>query len=188
MSATAVRPAPHSPSTDASAPTPTSRPSRGATPTKRSRWTRSLRLLVVDSAFLAAFIAVIDVPLTGLAIHEWLGLSIGVLIVAHTVQHMDWILATSRRFFARMPFVNRLNWIMMVVLWTAFVSALVSGLVISNVVVPALGIPTSTSPWWLWLHATSASVTVIATAWHLALNWRWIVNTVTRRRPRREAA
>lgn len=141
---------------------------------------RTLRLLAVDGAFFVAFVAIMDVTLTGLTLHEVLGLGVFALTVVHLVQHAGWVASTTRRFFSRCSLTNRVDYVMMVLLFVAFVAAAGSGLVISEVLVPATGLDMAASPFWLWLHVASATAIVWLTALHIALNWKWIVSTFDR--------
>lgn len=140
----------------------------------------NLRLWVVDVTVFTVFLLVMDVPLTGLPIHEWLGIGIGAALVVHLVQHGNWVATVTDRFRSATSFRNRLNYVMMAVLFLSFVTIIVSGLVISEAAIPWLGIQTAYSPFWLWVHLSSVNVVLLATALHLALNWRWIANSFNR--------
>jgi hypothetical protein len=140
----------------------------------------TLRLFLVDLAIFATFVLVMDVPLTGLAVHEWLGIAIAVGLIVHLVQHTNWIATTTRRMFAATSWRNRLNYLMMVALFLAFVTVIASGLIISEVALPWLGISTNPATFWVWLHLASVSAVIWLTALHVALNWKWIAITARR--------
>ena len=150
-----------------------------ATRPPRTR-SHTLRLFLVDAAMLAVFLLVLNVPLTGLAVHEWLGIAIGVGVTTHLVQHTNWVVSTTKRFFGATSFRNRLNYLMMPALFIGFVAVIASGLVISEVALPWLGIETAASDFWLWLHVVSVGWVIWLTALHLALNWKWVGNAVKR--------
>jgi hypothetical protein len=139
-----------------------------------------LRLFLIDLAIFATFVLVMDVPLTGLAVHEWLGIAIAIGLVVHLVQHTNWIVTTTRRIFSATSWRNRLNYLMMGVLFLAFVAVIASGLIISEVALPWLGITTNPASFWVWLHLASVSSVLWLTALHVALNWKWIATTVRR--------
>jgi hypothetical protein len=147
--------------------------------TRRSRH-HTLALFLIDAALFAVFVLVMDVPLTGLAIHEWLGIAIAVGLVIHLVQHTNWIVTTTRRIFTATSWRNRLNYLMMAALFVAFVSVIASGLIISEVALPWLGITMSPPAFWVWLHLASVSAVLWLTALHVALNWKWIATTLRR--------
>ena len=139
-----------------------------------------LRLFLTDLAIFATFVLVMDVPLTGLAVHEWLGIAIAVGLVIHLVQHTNWIVTTTHRVFSATSWRNRSNYLMMGALFLAFVAVVASGLVISEVALPWIGITTNPASFWVWLHLASVSVVLWLTALHVALNWKWIATTIRR--------
>jgi Domain of unknown function (DUF4405) len=49
-----------------------------------------------------------------------------------------------------------------------------SGIAISRVALPELGITTLQTPFWFRLHVLTAEVTVGLVPVHVALRWRWI--------------
>jgi hypothetical protein len=140
----------------------------------------ALRLFVVDIAVFVLFVLVMDVPLTGLGVHEWLGIAIAIGLITHLVQHTNWIVTTTRRLLFATSWRNRMNYLMMVALFLAFVAVIASGLIISEVALPWLGITTSPEGFWVWLHLASVSAVLWLTALHVALNWKWIVTTTRR--------
>jgi hypothetical protein len=131
-------------------------------------------------SLVVVFLLVMDVQLTGIAIHEWLGIGIGIGLVTHLVQHGNWLATVTKRFKAATSPTNRLNYVMTGLLFVAFFSIIGSGLVISEVALPFLGIVTSDSAFWLWLHIMSVDFVLVLTALHIALNWQWIAKTTKR--------
>ncbi len=139
-----------------------------------------LGLFLIDLAIFATFVLVMDVPLTGLAVHEWLGIAIAIGLVVHLVQHTNWIVTTTRRIFSATSWRNRLNYLMMGALFVAFVAVVASGLIISEVALRWIGITTNPASFWVWLHLVSVSAVLWLTALHVALNWKWVATTVRR--------
>ena len=151
---------------------------------------RTLKLWVIDVTLFAAFLLVMNVPLTGLTVHEWLGIAIGAGLVAHLVQHGNWLATVTHRFRTATSLQNRVNYVMTGLLFVSFVSIIFSGLVISEAALPWLGIATASSVFWLWLHLVSVNFVLLLTALHIALNWAWITNSFDRfvRKPLRARA
>jgi hypothetical protein len=141
---------------------------------------RTLRLYVVDALVLVLFALVLNVPLTGLAIHEWLGIALAVGLITHTVQHTNWVVTTTRRMMSATSLQNRLNYLMMVAIFIGFVSIIVSGLMISEVALPWMGITPPAAGFMLWIHLASVGWVLWLTVIHIALNWRWVVSTSDR--------
>ena len=149
-------------------------------PGPRARKNRSMRLYAVDALVMIAFVAVLNVPLTGLASHEWLVIVLGVGLIVHTLQHTKWITTTTRRFLSWTSFQNRVNYLVMVGIFFGFVSITISGLLISEVALPWIGLNPRGGSFFLWLHLSSVGWVIWLTAIHLAVNWRWIVSTTDR--------
>jgi len=151
---------------------------RTAQPTKRRR--RTVSLLIVDVILFVIFLLVINVPLTGLPIHEWLGILIGAGFIVHLLQHGEWIATTTRRFRSASSFQNRLNYLLTAGLFIGFASIIVSGLLISEVALPWIGFTPGGGTFWLWIHLASVGWVIWLTAIHIAMNWRWIAHTADR--------
>jgi hypothetical protein len=156
--------------------------------TRRRNHTKAL--FTVDLGLALLFVAVIEVPLTGLAVHEWLGIGIALGTGFHLLQHSGWAGTTLKRLLGRTSFRNRLNYLMMAAMFVGFATTIVSGLLISDSALPALGIHPPALEFWAWLHLASVVWVIGLTCLHLAINWKWITNTATRylgRRVTREA-
>ena len=151
---------------------------RPARPTKRRR--RTVSLFIVDAILFSVFLLVVNVPLTGLTIHEWLGILIGVGFVVHLLQHAEWIATITTRFVSASSFQNRLNYLLTAVLFIGFASIIVSGLLISEVALPWLGLTPGGGTFWLWIHLASVGWVIWLTAIHVAMNWRWIAHAADR--------
>ena len=146
----------------------------------RRGMSRTRKLWIVDASLFAAFLLVMNTPLTGIPIHEWLGIAIGAGLVVHLLQHGNWLATLTQRFRTATSFRNRLNYAMTGLLFFAFVSVVFSGLVISESALPWLGIATTSSAFWLWLHLVSIDFVLLLTALHIALNWAWITRSLDR--------
>jgi len=148
--------------------------------TARKGMSRVMKLWAVDVTLFVVFLLIMDVQLTGIAIHEWLGIGIAAGLAVHLVQHGNWLATVTQRFRTTTSFQNRLNYVMTGLLFFAFGTIMVSGLVISEAIIPWLGIQTTASTFWLWLHLVSVNFVLLLTAFHLALNWKWIINSFER--------
>ena len=157
---------------------PTIDVARAPRPPKRRR--RTAGLFAVDAVLFAVFLAVVNVPLTGLAVHEWLGIFIGVGFTIPLLQHGVWIVTTTRRFMTASSLQNRFNYLLMIGLFVGFASIIVSGLLISDVALPWIGVTPNGGTFWLWLHLGSVGWVIWLTAIHVATNWRWIAHAAER--------
>jgi Domain of unknown function (DUF4405) len=143
--------------------------------------------LVVDLLLSLGFIVLMSVPFTGLALHEWIGIGLLVVVLVHLLSQWDWTMATSRRLLGtltgRLRFTYLLNW----ALFFAVTLVMVSGLAISESALPRLGISVPRAPYWRLIHTLSANAILVLAGIHVGLNWRWVANSVRqlvgRRRP-----
>jgi hypothetical protein len=133
----------------------------------------------LDASLLTAYVLAYSIGFTGLAIHEWLGLGLGLALLVHLTLHWDWVVRTTRKLLGRGG-RDRLIWLVNLALLIAMTLCVASGILISRVSLSTLGISTPGGPFWTSLHSTTATVTLGLVAVHVALRWRWIV-TVGRR-------
>lgn len=124
------------------------------------------------------FLLVVNVPLTGLTLHDWLGILVGIGFIIHLQQHGEWIATTTRRFMSASSFQNRVNYLLMAGLFVGFATIIVSGLLISEVALPWIGFTPGGGTFWLWIHLASVGWVIWLTAIHIAMNWRWIGRSV----------
>jgi Domain of unknown function (DUF4405) len=148
--------------------------------------------LVVDLVLTIGFVVLMSVPFTGLALHEWIGIGLLLVVLLHLLSQWDWTVATSRRLFGtltgRLRFTYVLNW----ALFLSVTLVMVSGLAISEAALPRLGIALPRQPFWRPIHTLSANAILVLAGIHVGLNWRWVSNSVRqlvgRRRPVRQAS
>lgn len=89
----------------------------------------------------------------------------------------DWFVATARRSFRQMPGTLRLSAVLNTLLFVAMTLVTVSGVLISEAVVPGLAIGGTGRGFWRFLHTQAANATLIIVGLHLALHWRWLLGT-----------
>ena len=134
----------------------------------------------LDAIIFAGFLAALQPRLTGIAIHEWFSAAAAATLVLHVVLHWDWAVGLTRAFFKNLFHVSRLNYVVDALLFVTFTVVITSGLAISRVVMPALGIQLFSSRSWLEIHNTSANLALLLVALHFALHWSWVKNTFNR--------
>ena len=136
--------------------------------------------LGVDLALTAAFLAAIRPFFTGLTWHEWLGLAVGIGLVAHAVLHRRWLAGVTRNLTRRCPRRTQACWVLDAALAVGFVVIIGSGLAISRIILPALGIGPLISFELVAIHRLSSWVTLGLLGVKLALHARGIVHMVSR--------
>jgi len=134
--------------------------------------------LLLDTVMFVCFAVLLSWRLTGVAAHEWIGMALIAFSVAHLIVHWGWVegqIAAAVRGRRRLiPFL--LN----AALFVAMVATLVSGVVISKVVVPNALSP---GRYLVWhdVHESATTFTVIILGLHVALNWDHIRGWMRRR-------
>lgn len=146
--------------------------------------------LIVDSAIFLAFLVAMAPRFSGLVVHEWLGIAFGAAITTHLLLHWQWIVEVTKRFFSKAQWSARINYILNVLLFIDITLIIFSGLMISEVALPLVGIQLAQSGSWRGLHGTAANLFMVLVGLHIALHWQWIVNMFKRfvftpRMPRR---
>lgn len=136
--------------------------------------------LLLDVVLFLVFLMIYEEHATGITIHEWGALALASVAVVHMLLHWQWIVAFGKRFFQRIKGEIRFNYIVNSLLFVALTTVTFSGLMMSEVVMPVLGIEIGQNGFWHWLHALSADVSLGLMALHLALHWKWIFSTVQR--------
>ena len=137
------------------------------------------RNLILDILLLLALLVVSAPSFSGKVIHEWLGVALLLAVVFHLFLHWDWIVCVGKKYFSRLWQISRLKFFVDIFVFLSFLTASLSGLVISQNFMPALGLSfNATSLVWKRLHSLSADASVLLIGLHFALNWKWVVNTV----------
>ncbi|MGH7654135.1 MAG: DUF4405 domain-containing protein [Gemmatimonadaceae bacterium] len=107
-------------------------------------------------------------------LHEWIGLAFIPMFALHIVFSWSWIIGAWRRVRERTEQRARLNFLLNGALCVMMVVIIVSGLVISDYVLPAAGIRTVGTQRWQQLHNFTSSLILPVVGLHAGLNWIWI--------------
>lgn len=132
-----------------------------------------MRVLVVDALALVLYIVVSLPAMTGVGAHEWLGLGIGLVLLVHGAQHVDF---AGRLLTSRGAWRAKGRILLDAALVLSVAVAVLSGLMESGTVLPAFGFYAEGYYFWGPLHAASAKVLLALLVVHGALNlgsaWR----------------
>ena len=148
------------------------RPKRKLSETIKNFW--------LDIALFIAFIVDMNTRFTGIPIHEWLGIGFGIALIFHLLWHWNWIAATTKRLIKKLPTVQRLRYILDVLLFVDMVVVIATGIWISEVAIRQLGITMQPSPFFRQLHHVTADWVIWLVALHIALDWKWLVASFKR--------
>ena len=147
-------------------------------PTK-TRSTTKLKL-VIDIGIFIGFLVTMEPHSSGLTIHEWLATALIAVLIVHLLLSWDWIMQITRRFIGRINRQSRINYILNWLLFIDGTIIMLSGFMISESLMPALGIQLPRNFAWRGLHDLSANLFIVLLGLHTALHWNWIVDTFKR--------
>ena len=136
--------------------------------------------LWLDILIFIVFLIAMDPNTSGLAIHEWLTLSMLAALTVHLLLSWDWITKITSRFLGKMGTQNRINYILNWLLFVDGTLIMVSGIIISEVALPFMGIKLPMGFAWRRLHDMSANIGLLLLGLHTALHWGWIVTSVNK--------
>jgi len=141
-----------------------------------------LRFLVrLDSGLLLALIALEAPRGTGLSVHEWLGMFFALAVSMHLLVNWQWIVQTLRKILKPRRGRDALNLVLNGSLFVCMTFTVVSGLRISEIVLPLAGIQPSPFIPWHKVHKLFSMLSVGIVGLHLGLNWDWIVAAMRKR-------
>ncbi len=129
---------------------------------------------ILDAALMIGFLAAFFLDLTGLPLHQWLGIALGLTAVIHLVVHQKWVESVTHKFFGCCPMRTRLYYLLDAAIWVGFIMIILTGVVIST----WLNLPLFNYETWKNIHVFSSIATLLAVVLKLALHWRWIVKTM----------
>jgi hypothetical protein len=132
--------------------------------------TKQTSKLWVDITLFAGFIVAFFLDLTGVALHQWIGMLGGALAGYHLIVQWDWVEAVNRRFFGRTSGRARLYYLMDGMILIGFASIIGTGLLIST----WLNLSLTYSEAWRVLHILASIATLLVVLVKLSLHWRWI--------------
>jgi cation transport ATPase len=130
----------------------------------------------LDVTLLLSICALQTVRFTGLVLHEWLGLAMVGMVLAHLLLAWSWIASQSRRFFTLQSIRARINYLLNLILFAAVTAVIFSGILISQKAIPTLtGTKAAPDMDWRWdaLHNQFSAAVVMLVRFHLAINWEW---------------
>jgi hypothetical protein len=135
---------------------------------------------VLDAIALIVFLVAMNTALTGIPVHEWLSVLLGVIVLIHLLTEWDWTVHVVIRFFRRLARLARLNLVLDILLFVLFALVMLSGFLVSQSIAPMLGLHVPFGPTWRIIHAMSADAALMVLGLHVGLHWRWFVRAFKR--------
>jgi len=134
--------------------------------------------LLLDILTFAAFLIAMDPRSSGIAVHEWLTIALAATIIVHLLLNWDWITQATKRLFKNGLNDSCVNYILNWLLFIDGILIMLSGVMVSEAIVPALGFILPMSFAWRELHDMAANLFLVIMGLHLALHWNWIVTNL----------
>ena len=131
--------------------------------------------LVVDVAALAVYLVAANPALTGVGLHEWLGIGVLAVFLVHCAMHAG-SAGAALRGFGRIPWGAKGNLVLDALVLAAFMVVTVSGLLISGAVLPAFGLYAGGYYFWDPLHAIAAKALLALLLVHVVVHWKRLYN------------
>lgn len=138
----------------------------------------------LDAGLFLLFLLLRTPRLTGLPWHEWLAVAFFGLMLVHLLLSWRWIVTAIGRVVSPARLRDTVNLLLNVSLFVTTTGVIVSGLLISRVALPAVGIVTIDDRVWRETHNNWTDAMLVTVAAHIAMNFRWIINAVAPYLPR----
>ena len=122
---------------------------------------------VTDLAMTVLLLVLMAYPVTGQAIHEWMGIALFVLFVIHHLLNLQWLRSIGK---GRYPLARILQSALVLLLFLSMIAQTVSGIAMSRHALPFLNMPLSTSAARL-IHLSCGYWSFLLTSLHLGLHW-----------------
>lgn len=125
----------------------------------------------VDASLFTGFWIASLLDLTGLALHQWLGLAVGILAGYHFLTHWTWVKSVTQRWSGHTSGQARGFYLIDTGLFAGFSLILLTGLVIST----WFDLTLASYAAWRTLHVAATITTLGLVVVKIGLHWRWIV-------------
>ena len=130
-------------------------------------------VVIIDVLALLGFLFAFAPDLTGYAIHEWLGLAVGIVLLIHLLQHWKWVFTVSQR-IGRTKQKVLVRFFVDGMLFFFFFTIIVTGIIISLI----LNLPLENYKVWRLIHVSSSYGTLAMIGFKIALHWDWILKQI----------
>ena len=127
----------------------------------------------IDLVLFVGFILTFFLDLTGLPLHQWIGVGVGALIIVHLLVHQNWLKGITNK-FDRSSNKSRFFLMLDILLFVGFYLILYTGIVMST----WLNLNLTNYSGWYTLHLWSSIITLQVLLVKVAVHWKWIVNAV----------
>ncbi|MCX6030441.1 MAG: hypothetical protein NT169_14230 [Chloroflexi bacterium] len=131
---------------------------------------------LIDAALFVGFLIATLLDLTGLAVHQWLGIAVVALAGYHLLAHQQWVISVTQRFFGRTSGKARRFYLVDAGLLIGFTAIGITGLIISS----WLDLTLATYEVWRVVHVVVSVITLGLVVLKIGIHWRWIMTVAAR--------
>ncbi|MBG0787718.1 MAG: cytochrome b/b6 domain-containing protein [Anaerolineaceae bacterium] len=127
----------------------------------------------IDLLLFISFLTTFFLQLTGLIVHQWIGIVSIAIAAFHLLLHRDWVKTISKRFFHKRFGKARLNFVIDLAILFGFAVIGLTGVVMST----WLNLPLPAYDAWRQVHITGSVATLVVIMVKIGLHLRWIEQT-----------
>jgi cytochrome b len=131
---------------------------------------------LIDAVLFIGFLLTFFLDLTGVELHQWIGIAVCAIAFYHLWVHWDWVGAVTARFFKRTSGQARLYYMVDACMVVGFLLILFTGLAIST----WFALPLNNYADWTNVHAIVSIVTLVVVVLKIAIHGRWIISVAKR--------
>jgi hypothetical protein len=131
---------------------------------------------IVDAGLFAGFLIACLLDLTGLELHQWLGVAVAAVAIYHLIIHWPWVEAVTGRFLGHTSGQARVYYVIDAALAVGFLSILETGLLMSS----WLSLPLPAYEAWRDAHILASIGTLTLVVIKIGLHWKWIAGVARR--------
>lgn len=142
----------------------------------------------LDIALFVGYVALSAPQTTGIPFHEYFTVVFIPIFIAHIVLDWAWVRRVFRRSDKQRSGEVRFNRTFDLVLFVGMVVVIYSGFMVSESMLPDLGIDPVSSNFWSTIHDAGGNLLILLVGIHIAMHWPWIKRNIGRVRARRTAA
>ena len=143
-------------------------------------------MFYLDALLFVIYLVLLAPRMTGLPVHEWLGIAFGLPLLVHLLIAWPWISTATRRMLSPARTRDAVNTALNASLFITTTVVVVSGLVISQVSLRWFGVDTIDDRVWRLTHNRWTTWMWLSVSAHIAMNWRWIATASRSYLPRRQ--
>lgn len=126
----------------------------------------------IDALLFISFMVTFLLDLTGLELHQWVGILAGLFIIVHYILHREWIFTLVENFLGRTTWRARIRFLIDFILIIGFVVIIFTGVIMSTWLDLNLGNYETWSAFHFWASIATLQVVLLK----IVLHWDWIIN------------